>query len=132
MNRLLLGTILTLILIPGWAMGQTNYYRPGYGPYSRPPVSPYLNLLRGGNPAVNYYLGVLPEFQRQAANQQFRSDIRELDRKVGELSEEELPTLPGTGHPAQFGNYGPYYQFGPATPPRAAPSSSSRRSHFGR
>ena len=40
---------------------------PAYGgrqvpnPYSRPPVlSPYINLLNGGNPAVNYFYGVRP------------------------------------------------------------------------
>jgi len=31
-----------------------------------PALSPYLNLVRGGNPAVNYYLGVLTEFDRRA------------------------------------------------------------------
>ena len=30
-----------------------------------PPLSPYLNLLRGGDPAANYFLGVRPEQQRR-------------------------------------------------------------------
>src|SRR5579884_4532613 len=35
--------------------------RPMFNPYSGPPVSPYLNLLRPGNPAVNYLGLVRPE-----------------------------------------------------------------------
>ena len=40
-----------------------NYYNPQVQP-----LSPYLNLTRGGNPAVNYYYGVRPG---QIANGQF-------------------------------------------------------------
>src|SRR5262245_31778220 len=34
--------------------------RPQAGPLYRPPLSPYLNLARGGNPAINYYGLVRP------------------------------------------------------------------------
>jgi hypothetical protein len=66
------------------------------GPYG-PGLSPYLNLLRGGLPAVNYYNGVLSE---QEVN------------TVQPGTEDLLPTLPGTGHPTAFGYSGSYF---PAT-----------------
>jgi hypothetical protein len=37
------------------------YYQPQPAPTSsRPPLSPYLNLLNGNNPALNYFYGVRP------------------------------------------------------------------------
>jgi hypothetical protein len=57
----------------GYQPGGQFGYQPGYGQVPNPgaylpnfynpqnqPLSPYLNLLRGGNPAVNYYYGVRP------------------------------------------------------------------------
>ncbi len=35
-------------------------YAPNYYNRNSQPLSPYLNLLRGGNPAVNYFYGVRP------------------------------------------------------------------------
>src|SRR5205823_8814611 len=74
----------------------------------RPPLSPYLNLLRGGNPAINYYGLVRPE-------QQFTRSIEQLQMQgtagpvVAPL--EGLQTLPYTGHPVRFVNYSHYYNF---------------------
>ncbi len=48
-----------------YPMQQQQQYPPGgvmpniYNPQNQP-LSPYLNLLRGGNPGVNYYYGVRP------------------------------------------------------------------------
>lgn len=67
-------TAAVLLLAAGPAAAQYGYGQPtpGYGPttplnylpnyYNRTnqPLSPYLNLLRGGNPGVNYYYGVRP------------------------------------------------------------------------
>jgi hypothetical protein len=90
------------------------YYRPGTGGYAGPgpAVSPYLNLLRGRNAAVNYYLGVQSEVERRWALQhQLLGDERRA--LIGEERGEELFTkLAGTGHPAAFMNYGSYYTFG--------------------
>lgn len=97
-------------------------------------VSPYLHLSRGGNPALNYYLGVVPEVARRRLEREF---VRELDSIYGPpqrpltqrvLTEEELqrlpeqPELPGRDQPARFltpgtyppgfMNYGPYYNLG--------------------
>jgi hypothetical protein len=77
-----------------------------------------LNLIRGGDPAANYYLGTLPEFQRRANAQTFSTEINELDRRtLGTIQtiEQLLPQpLPGTGHSTAFGNTLTY--FGTANP----------------
>ncbi len=137
MNRTLLVSILSLggllLVTTGHASAQyspypqyTNPYArpPAFSPYNRPGLSPYLNFLRGGDPAANYYLGVIPERQRRAAEYQFQSSILDLER--GERAaptdldaEDLLPALPGTGHPAVFMNYGSYFSSGYS--PRYAP-----------
>src|SRR6516225_5942547 len=58
--------------------------RPNYGPGYRPQLSPYLNLLRGGDPASNYFLGVIPEQQRRANNQLFRQEISALELEAAQ------------------------------------------------
>src|SRR5256885_1629029 len=45
-------------------------YAPFTNPYARPPLSPYLNLNRGGIPAVNYYGLVRPQLQTERFIQQ--------------------------------------------------------------
>jgi hypothetical protein len=74
----------------------------------RPPLSPYLNLLRGGNPAINYYGLVRPE-------QQFTQSIQQLQMQAtaGPVAAplEGVQTLPYTGHPVRFVNYSHYYNF---------------------
>jgi hypothetical protein len=46
-----------------------------FNPYSRPPYSPYLNLLRGGSPAINYYGLVRPQ-------EDFRNDFLQLQQSL--------------------------------------------------
>ena len=68
MNRVLIGALAggLLVLVPLTARAQTTgpTNPSGYAPnmYNRgtQPLSPYLNLLRGGNNAVNYFYGVRP------------------------------------------------------------------------
>ena len=104
-----------------------NVYGPTYGNYGRagPALSPYLNLTRGGNPAANYFLGVLPEIDRRRNQAEVARDIADLDRRVETpLAVQQVAPGPGdvvteltggglppTGHPAAFGNYGSYYTF---------------------
>jgi hypothetical protein len=109
-----------------------NLYGPGVvSPYNSsftrpgPNLSPYLNLLRGGNPAANYYLGVVPEVERRNNAAQFRAGIADLSRRLEtplEPGREELfPSLPETGHPVQFQNYSYYFGGGaPGRPPLQA------------
>jgi hypothetical protein len=92
-------------------------------PPSRPPfftqpqtprLSPYLNLLRGGDPAANYFLGVVPERQQRLLNSQVESAIDTLDRRTGAGAEVVIDdvrpkALPPTGHPVRFLNASPYF-----------------------
>jgi hypothetical protein len=95
---------------------QFNPYPPNIGaPISqRPALSPYLNLLRGGDPAANYYLGVLPEYNNRSFQQLVPRMIdatmryqETLDDRL--LMEVELKRLPPTGHAAGFMIYQGYY-----------------------
>jgi hypothetical protein len=99
---------------------------PPGGPYG-PGLSPYLNLLRGGPPAVNYYNGVLSERDRRLFQQQAGQAITGLEQDVNAAqpgSEDLLPTLAGTGHPTAFGYSGSYF---PATnyPGRYGPGGAA-------
>lgn len=70
---------------------------------SRPTISPYLNLLRQGNPALNYYGLVRPEQEFRAANDQFRNQFSEVRSKVDELEkQEDTSNLGVTGHQVRF------------------------------
>jgi hypothetical protein len=79
---------------------------PAYGPGYRGNISPYLNILRGQNLGIDYYLGTRSEFQRRQDATQFRDDISELDRResigIGEEAPQQTPVQSGT--PATFGN----------------------------
>jgi hypothetical protein len=65
---------------------------PQYGLNYRPNLSPYLNLLRGGDPAANFFLGTVPEFQRRSDAIQTQSRFRELDEQL----RPDGPLLSGT------------------------------------
>ncbi len=92
-----------------------RYGRPPYGgSYPTPGLSPYLNLLRGGSPAANYYNGVIPERDRRAFELESRQSILDLEQRTQMPTEGEdlLPTLPETGHATRFGYYGQYFNTG--------------------
>jgi hypothetical protein len=119
MNRLIFASAAALALmltLPGTSSAQSPYgTRPGYyNPYlNQPRLSPYLDIVRGGgNPALNYYLGTLPEVERRTYQAISSGAIRRLERQQAGLEEAveegEVPEV-GTGHPAQFVNYGGYF-----------------------
>jgi hypothetical protein len=129
MNRLLFSSVLVTVAVlasAGRAGAQSPFYPnggsyPGYFNYSRfssplsaPALNPYLNLRRSGaTPALNYFLGTLPELDRRANALRFSARLGDLERKTAALEEEELVSeLPQTGHGAAFMNYGSYYNFG--------------------
>ena len=72
------------------AGAQTTRYGPRlppqYGPGFRPALSPYLNLLRGGDISSNYYLGVNPEFQRRDDRTLLITRERELTNITHDLT----------------------------------------------
>ncbi len=72
----------------------------------RPVLSPYLNLLRGGSPALNYYNLVRPqEYYNSSINrlQQQQSRDQQTISALTDVSQLE------TGHPVQFMNYSRYF-----------------------
>ena len=83
-----------------------RYNRPSPGRTQRPTVSPYLNLLRGRNTGVDYYLGVRSEQNIRANMANIRANQNELrttERDVDRLGQElETQGLPATGAPAGF------------------------------
>lgn len=129
MNRYLFATVLALGAA-GAASAQyptqPYYYQPPgvmpniYNPQYQP-LSPYLNLSRGGNPAANYYYGVRPgtmggtgqtlgaPFTASGGNRQpFFPQLAAADpsqpREVGEGS-----VLPPAGHAVTFNNTMGYF-----------------------
>lgn len=75
------------------------------GYINQPPVSPYLNILRGGAPAgVNYYNLVQPQLQFYSAINQ----LQVQQQQQGVLSTNAAGALI-TGHPIQFSNLSHYY-----------------------
>jgi hypothetical protein len=73
----------------------------------RPPVSPYLNLLRPGDPAINYYGIVRPELS-------FQRSLIGLQQQVNAVGAQATADTQGlglvsTGHPIVFNNYSHYY-----------------------
>jgi hypothetical protein len=68
-----------LVMTAGSASAQFGRYsRPNYGPGYRGNISPYLNLARGNNTGINYYLGTRAESQRRQNASEFADDIRDL------------------------------------------------------
>jgi hypothetical protein len=113
-------------------------YQGQWGGYSRsgPPLSPYLDLTRGGNPAVNYFLGVLPEIDRRKTKVEQGTAIFDLERRTdalgAQLQTEEVTQLTGgglppTGHAAAFTTYGSYYGLMPPYTPLTRNASGQRR-----
>ncbi len=118
------------------------YMPPQYGPFYQTQLSPWLNFLRGGDPAANYFLGVLPEFQRREYNHLFRAQIGQLQILTAPLANPlseplELARLPRrlgpSGHPTSFGYTATFFPAPPAGAaqrrgqPYAAPEGSAFR-----
>jgi hypothetical protein len=128
MTRYLIVTAAALAL-SGIASAQypTPFYQPPpvmpniYNPVNQP-LSPYLNLLRGGNPSVNYYYGVRPgtvggtgqslgaPFTAAGGNRQLF--FPQLASAPDPLQPREIgvgDVLPPAGHPVVFNNTGGYF-----------------------
>jgi hypothetical protein len=96
----------------GQASAQFQYFQPQTAPFYQPPVSPYLNIFRGGNPGINYYGLVRPQVQAQQnlqqlqLQQQFQAQqqVQQAQSQQAILLSPAAQTgpLPTTGHPAYF------------------------------
>jgi hypothetical protein len=72
----------------------------GGGQYSRPIVSPYLNLLNNGNAAINYYGLVRPQIAANAAFQALGANVTTLGANINSLEAGNQPLQ--TGHRSSF------------------------------
>ena len=88
----------SVITLPG------RSFRRDRSPFtSRPTFSPYLNLLRPGDPVLNYYGLVRPEKELRAANDQLRKEVGEVERELESVEERETGSKMGvTGHRVKF------------------------------
>jgi hypothetical protein len=95
---------------------------PGYNRQTQP-LSPYLNLLRGQNTAVNYYYGVRPGsgagyqgMMSPGAAGPRQTFFPVVDTLADLLPEDArgAPRLPPTGHPVGFNNTMGYFGPGPS------------------
>ncbi len=113
--RLLLTAAAALLCVQG-AHAQLNagfspLGRQAYGYGTRPNLSPYLNLIRGGNTAANYFVGVRPEVQRRQQAALFSTEITDLNIRTAGRPE-EFPTTPpavSSGTYSYLANTGGYF-----------------------
>ena len=108
----LLKLILTAIVVCGWSSLATAQFGGGNNQLgSSPTVSPYINLLRGGNVGLNYYGLVRPQQNFAMQNQQLGQGIQSLQMQQGS----QMPMNAGsygysqlgmTGHPVIFDSFG--------------------------
>jgi hypothetical protein len=109
MKNLLKWSAPLALLLCCWAPGaqaQGGYARPAISPGSRPTVSPYLNIVRQGNPALNYYNLVRPEFEFRNAYQGLQQQVT---RQTTAIDQMDASLLPATGHSTSFMNYSHYF-----------------------
>jgi hypothetical protein len=108
MNRSI-ALLALLVLLAGWpAQVRGQYIPPRTSPNPRPAVSPYLNLTRPGNVAINYFDLVRPQIQFGSAINQLETQGGNLQQSVSSL--EANANIPPTGHRSQFMNYNKYFQ----------------------
>lgn len=120
-----LGVLAVLLGVQATAWGQT---RTRAAPY-RPPVSPYINLLRQNqNPALLYQGVIRPQIDQNRFQQQQRLAVERLgneltrqqresldqfqrqQKRMDDLQQEVLLGVrPETGHPTSFLNRGGYF-----------------------
>ena len=117
-----LGTIFgfTMCAVPAFAQGgvpgptTANSFLPNYYNRQTQPLSPYLNLLRGTNPGVNYFYGVRPGLP--SGGQPLAGAVGRVPytpnvnpqsgpTSTGQLEPGEGYVLPPAGHVNTYGNY---------------------------
>jgi hypothetical protein len=103
------------LLTTGQARAQFSYQRPQTSPFNTPAVSPYLNLTRGGNAAINYNTLVKPQIDTSRSLQQLQTQVGQNQQLLmAQLTErpggiDPNVVLPFTGHPVQFMAYSHYF-----------------------
>ena len=108
LSKLWLMSILSLAATAGLASAQV----PGGAgvPAGRPGFSPYLNLLRQGNPAyLNYYGLVRPQMQNQEAFGSLQGQIQANSTSLARIASEGSGGLPDTGKSFGYFNHQGYF-----------------------
>ncbi len=115
-------------------------YAPNYYNRATQPLSPYLNLLRGSNTAVNYFYGARPGLPSGGYTGMFQNPQQPRQTffpVVDTLSDllddpQNAGKIPPSGHPVGFGNTMGY--FGGASPMNRGNTQqpANRRGSFGR
>jgi hypothetical protein len=136
----ILGLAGAIVLLPALANAQDSLGQatPAPNPYNRntQPLSPYLNLLRGGNVAANYFYGVRPSqmgsplaspLAMGMGTQGRQTFFPQIDT-LYEL-EDSKPTdgLKPTGHPFGFNNGMGYFGNGQGTRGGGQPQGAGAR-----
>jgi hypothetical protein len=102
-----------LALPAGFARTQVPQPMTPVPPVYRPPVSPYLNLLRQGqSPGLNYYNLVRPQLQYNASIYQLQGQVganRQGLAALEQAANQPAAGLPPTGFIPQFQNYRVYF-----------------------
>lgn len=107
-DRIYLGALLVVgALAAGEARGQ-SYARPPVNPSPRPAFSPYLNLVRSGSPAGNYFSFVRPQNEFLNSLGQLRQQVGVGQQAVTDLETSLAP--PATGHATQFLSHTRFFQ----------------------
>ena len=105
--------LLVAAVDPAAAQNTYPFRAPAFGPGYQTQLSPFLNMLRFGDPAANYFGGVVPEEQRRVNRNTFQGQIQGLTNLLParpQLREGDIDTpLPSTGHPTAFGYTGSYF-----------------------
>jgi hypothetical protein len=136
MRRVLFAGLGSLVCTLAVGLGPVSaqYYVPvpTQGPGSQPLLSPYLylgnqNFTTPGatptttnvlNPALNYFLGTIPEQQRRYNAAAVSNEFYQLEGgtpmgagPAGDEIEQLLRPLPGTGHLTVFNNTGAFFNY---------------------
>lgn len=133
--RLTLAAGLLVLGSAGVATAQNPYYQPGFvPPRQRPVVSPYLNLLGGGSPALNYFNGVVPQRQFGNAINQNQAQLRLLQTQIALAmqgqsgSQQAAAGVLTTGHPVSFQSFQQYFgNLGSPAAAAHAPAAASQQ-----
>jgi len=103
---------LMITVVCGWSSIAMAQFGGGYNPQGNSPtISPYINLLRGGNVGLNYYGLVRPQQDFAMQNQQLGQGIQSLQMQQGLQMPMNTGTygysqLGMTGHPVIFNSFG--------------------------
>lgn len=109
MTRLVTATILGALATASAAWSQPPYYQQTAQPYSRPVLSPYLNILNGPNAAVSYFGIVRPQLDMRNSLQQLQQQVAVDEQALANAQNGQAVTVPATGHTVQFMNYGNHF-----------------------